>query len=63
MTLQFFIMGEPKSSMTISMRKTEKPRPMNSGEPKGSETSPAAQFAAALGMGLISSIPRRLRFR
>ena len=43
MTLQFFIMGEPKSSTRTSITKTEKPRPMSSGEPKGSATSPASQ--------------------
>jgi len=71
MTLQFFIMGEPKSSMMMSMTKTEKPRPTSSGEPKGSATSPASQQVlppqTVPGMGgillcLITSPPDQVLF-
>merc|ERR1719375_521352 len=40
MTLAFFANGDPKSSMTMSMAKQEKPNPIYSGDPYSSTTSP-----------------------
>ena len=58
--------GEPKSSIITSMNTTEKPRPMNSGEPKGSKTSPALQHVlpphTSPGMGMILLMPVSVPF-